>query len=91
MKFKIMPAQSERWPQYRPESPPAPPEPVLLFKLEEYAAGIVVTAQLEGSSKGEARYILTISEKGIRRCSRAEDSGLPVDEAGRVVDCTGGE
>ena len=80
MRFRIMPT--------RPESPP---EPVLLFKLEQRAAGIAVIAQLEGDPEAKARVILTIGEEGIRRCDWVGGLGLPTEGADRVVDCTGGE
>ena len=82
MKFKIMPT--------RPDSPPAPPESVLLFDLKYHSKGIAVVAWPErGASM--ARYILVIGENGLWRPCYTGGIGLPTDELGRMVDCTGEE
>ena len=82
MRFKIIPTQ--------PGNPPAPPEPVLLFELKYHGKGIAVAAWPEGGSS-MVRYILTIDENGLWRPGYTGGIGLPTDEIGRIVDCTGGK
>ena len=81
MRFKIVPSLYS--------APPPDQEPLVLVWLQIMGNNeFAVMAQVDGDSSSR-RFVLVLGEGGVRRKRWASGLGLPTDEEGRVVDCTG--